>query len=141
MNDAKYEAEHGICGRGEKLTLDDWHKIWRATYKVGHIKDSTLENYDMNYRAHIKDNLGHLLLKDIKPALIQSFINQLDKSGMASGTIQLNRLLLSNILEFAVQEDLIVKNPCHKMQIPKKPKKVKKVLTKDEEIIFMNEAK
>lgn len=141
VNDAKYEAEHGICGRGEKLTLDDWHKIWRATYKVGHIKDSTLENYDMNYRAHIKDNLGHLLLKDIKPALIQSFINQLDKSGMASGTIQLNRLLLSNILEFAVQEDLIVKNPCHKMQIPKKPKKVKKVLTKDEEIIFMNEAK
>ena len=141
VNDAKYEAEHGICGNNEKLTLDHWHKIWRDTYKVGHIKGSTLEVYDRIYRVHIKDKLGRFLLKDIKLAMIQSLINQLYKSGLASGTIQLNRAILSNMFEFAVQEDLIVKNPCHNLQIPKKPKKTKMVLTKDQEIIFLREAK
>lgn len=141
VNNVKYEAEHGICGNFEKITLDDWHKIWRETYKVGHVKESTLEVYDTNYRVYIKDKLGCFLLKDIKPAMIQSLINQLYKSGLASGTIQLIRVILSNMFEFAIQEDLIVKNPCHNLQIPKKPKKVKKVLSKDEEIIFMNEAK
>lgn len=142
VNDAKYEAEHGIFGSNyEKLTLDDWHKIWRETYKVGHIKGSTLEVYDRIYRVHIKDKLGCFLLKDIKPAMIQSLINQLYKSGLASATIQLTRVILSNIFEYAVQEDLIVKNPCHNLQIPKKPKKEKMVLTKDQEIIFLREAK
>lgn len=141
VNDAKYEAEHGICGNNEKLTLDDWHKIWRDTYKVGHIKNSTLKLYDNIYRVHIKDKLGCTLLKDIKSAMLQSFINQLDKGGMATGTIQLVRTVLSNILEFAIREDLIIKNPCYNLQIPKRPKKIKKVLTKDEEIVFMSEAK
>lgn len=142
VNDAKYEAEHGICSSNyEKLTLDDWHKIWRDTYKVGHIKGSTLESYDRNYRVHIKDKLGHLLLKDIKPALIQSLVNQLYKSGMASGTIQLIRVILSNMFTFAIQEDLIIKNPCYNLQIPKKPKKVKRALTQEEQNKFMNEAK
>lgn len=141
VNDARYEAEHGICGNNEKLTLNDWHKIWRETYKVGHIKGSTLEGYDRNYRVHIEDKLGQLLLKDIKSALIQSFINQLDKSGMASGTIRNILMLLSNMFDFAMQEDLIIKNPCLNMQIPMKPKKVKKVLSKNEEILFMRESK
>ena len=142
VNDARYEAEHGICsGNRDKLTLDDWHKIWRETYKVGHIKGSTLENYDINYRVHIKDKLGHLLMRDIKPALIQALINQLDKSGMATGSIQYVRAILSNMFEFALQEDLIVKNPCHNLQIPKKPKKVKRILTEDEQNKFMRESK
>ena len=141
VNDAKYEVEHGICGGFEKITLDDWHKIWRNTYKVGHVKESTLEVYDRNYRVHIKEKLGQLLLKGIKPAQIQTFINQLDKGGMASATIQTNCNLLSNMFEFALQEDLIIKNPCHNLQIPKNPKKVNKVLTKDEEIIFLREAR
>lgn len=141
VNDARYEAEHGICGNIEKLTLNDWHKIWRETYKVGHVKESTLEIYDTNYRVHIKDKLGCLLLEDIKPAMIQSLINQRYKSGLASGTIQLTRVILSNIFKYAVQEDLIVKNPCQNLQIPKKPKKEKMVLTKDQEIIFLREAK
>lgn len=140
VNDVKYEAEHGICGNFEKITLDDWHKIWRETYKVGHVKESTLEVYDTNYRVYIKDKLGCFLVKDIKPAMIQSLINQLYKSGLASGTIQLTRAILLNMLEYAVQEDLIVKNPCHNLQIPKKPKKEKMVLTKDQEIIFLREA-
>lgn len=141
VNDAKYEAEHGICSSNEKMTLDYWHKIWRETYKVGHIKNSTLRLYDNIYKVHIKDKLGCTLLKDIKSAMIQSFINQLDKDGMATGTIQLVRTVLSNILEFAIREDLITKNPCNNLQIHKRPKKIKKVLTKDEEIVFMSEAK
>ena len=142
VNDARYEVEHGICSSNRnKLTLDDWHKIWRDTYKVGHVKESTLESYDRNYRTHIKDKLGHLLLKDIKPALIQTLVNQLDKSGMASGTIQLIRAVISNIFAFAIQEDLVIKNPCHNIQIPKKPIKVKRALTQEEQNKFMNESK
>lgn len=142
VNDAKYEAEHGIFGSNyEKLTLDDWHKIWRETYKVGHIKDSTLDYYDRNYMVHIKDKLGCLLLKDIKPAMIQSLINQLDRDGLASGTIRLIKSLLSNMFAFASQEDLVVKNPCCNLQIPRAPKTIRRALTQDEQDIFLMESK
>lgn len=141
VNDAKYEAEHGICGNNEKLTLDDWHKIWRETYKVGHVKGTTLQRYDEYYKAHIKDNLGGFLLNDLKPTMIQGFINQLDQKGLATGTIQYIRTILSNILEFAVQDDLIIKNPCSHLQIPKKPQKVKTALTQEEQNRFLQESK
>lgn len=141
VNDAKYEAEHGICGNNEKLTLDDWHKIWRDTYKVGYIKGSTLQSYDIYYNIYIKDNLGDFLLKDIKSAMIQNIINRLDQDGLASGTIKYIRAILTNIFEFAVREDLIVKNPCRHLQIPKKPKKTKRALTQDEQDRFLKESK
>ncbi|MDU7031150.1 tyrosine-type recombinase/integrase [Robinsoniella peoriensis] len=142
VNDAKYESEHGICSSNrEKLTLDDWHKIWRETYKVGHIKGSTLQKYDENYNVHIKDYLGEILLQDIKPTMVQNFINHLDKKGLATGTIKYIRAILSNIYEVAVQNDLLVKNPCQHLQIPKKPQKVKQALTQEEQSRFLQESK
>lgn len=142
VNDAKYESEHGICSSNrERLTLDDWHKIWRETYKVGHIKGSTLQKYDENYNVHIKDYLGEILLQDIKPTMVQNFINHLDKKGLATGTIKYIRAILSNIYEVAVQNDLLVKNPCQHLQIPKKPQKVKQALTQEEQSRFLQESK
>ncbi|MDU7030567.1 tyrosine-type recombinase/integrase [Robinsoniella peoriensis] len=141
VNNVKYEADHGLNGNYEKITLNDWQKIWRETYKVGHVKASTLEKYDKTYRTYIKEELGHLLLKDIKPALIQSFINQLDNNGLSSSIIQLNRSLLSNMISFAVQEDLVLKNPCCNLQIPKKTKNVRRALSQDEQNKFLRECK
>lgn len=142
VNDARYESEHGICSSNyEKLKLNDWHKIWRETYKIGHIKGTTLKRYDEYYNVHIKDNLGGFLLNDIKPTIIQGFINQLDQKGLATGTIKYIRAILSNMFEFAVQDDLIIKNPCHHLQIPKKPQKVKQALTQEEQSRFLQESK
>lgn len=141
VNDARYEAEHGIAGDTNKLTLGDWFITWKKTYKKNHIRDTTLENYDMHYRLHIQDSLGRCLLKEIRPAAIQLLLNKLGEKGYSTGYINTVRVILSNMFRYAVQEGLVLRNPCDNLKIPQKPKKNRGTLNSDEQKRFLEQAK
>jgi hypothetical protein len=35
LRDAKYEIEHGIYTQPDKITVDDWAKVWFEEYRPG----------------------------------------------------------------------------------------------------------
>lgn len=91
------------------LTLNEWYSFGIQNYKNGVVKPSTIQNYCCIYNNHIKKFLGYMPLCEIRTMHIQQMLNSL---GLSSKYQHRIHAILSNIFEIAVQDDLIVKNPC-----------------------------
>lgn len=71
LADKRYEVEHGLFGKADKLTLNTWFEIWLREYKVQKIKKTTLQNYLSLYNNHLRNGLGMRFLSQIKSIYIQ----------------------------------------------------------------------
>ena len=135
----RYEVEHSIYGEIEALTLNQWFNLWISEYKVKKIKDSTLVNYLSVYEKHIKSVFGKTLLNEIKTIHIQKFYNQLIENGMSSNTLHNTvNIVFSNIFKVALDNELVVKNPCKGVILPEKDFDEPRVLSNYEQKLFLN---
>jgi len=41
LRDFKYEMEHGLFARPEKIKVDDWFKTWQKEFRENKVKKST----------------------------------------------------------------------------------------------------
>lgn len=122
LADKRYEAEHGLAGSADKITLDRWYQTWLEDYKIPNIKETSVNTYKQMYSCYIQKELGSRYLKQIKPVHIQKVYNAMLERGFAPKTVSILQAMLYNIFEFAVKNDLIVKNPCNGITRPKKKK-------------------
>ena len=65
-------------------------------------------------------------LKDVKPFACQQIMNRMAEQGYASSTIYQARIALFSMFDYAVQNDVIIKNPCNKTVKANIGKEVKK---------------
>ena len=106
--------DDGIKNDGSSVRLDDVFSLWKKN-KIG-LKESTLVNYLYMYNRFIYPNLGRAKLKDIKKSTIRSFYNTMTKDDdmgrvMAINTLEIIHNILFQILQVAVDDDYIRKNP------------------------------
>lgn len=139
MRSALYEMEHGIYGKLTNLTLDQWFEFWLEEYKVENVKNSTIILYSTSYERYVKETLGGKKLDSIKPLHIQKLYNTMKQQGLSTGTIQIVNSILNNIFTQAVKNDLILKNPCYGAIMPKGVKKERRVMTSEEQKVFLKE--
>lgn len=139
MRAALYEMEHGIYGKTSNITVDNWFEFWVEEYKLESVKNSTLILYTTNYERYVKDSLGGKKLNSIKPMHIQKLYNTLKQQGLSLGTIQIVNSILNNLFTQAVKNDLIRKNPCYGVIMPKGSKKERRVMTEEEQKLFIKE--
>lgn len=99
-----------------KVTFRTYAEQWLAaqTFDV-----TSLQNAEMHLRRHVYPMIGSKQLRHIKPSTIQAWLRTLDMSGtykrMVFGDV-------SSIMNAAVDDDLIAKNPCRagSVRAPKK---------------------
>ncbi len=103
----------GINTDGDSLTLDDIYEKW-VQLKRG-LKEVTLNKYKHDYNKYIKPSLGGRKITNVKASDIRAFYNDLyEIRRFTVGTIGTIHRILNQILEFAVDDDLIRKNPAKK---------------------------
>lgn len=135
MREAQYEDEKAINVVSTNMILDEWFEVWINVHKV-HCKESTKDTYRTVYNNLQKD-LGWRKISSLNLDVIQLAINNLqtdDSKKFAKG-------LLSDILNTAVDCELILRNYASKVKIPNIEKKERRVLTIDETKIFLNKTK
>lgn len=85
------------------------------------------------WERHIKRRLGNLALKDITKAMIDIHLGKLVDSGLGFVMVDGARVRLFSVLEEALENDYIPKNPCRKVETPPcKPSRETRSLTEDE---------
>ena len=98
------------------MTLNDLFEQFIAAKTAA--KSSKI-HYESVWNNRIKDELGSLKVIKVKPFHIKSFYVRMEKKGYKSGTIRLTHYLLSSVLDAAVDNDIIRKNPAkHAISIP-----------------------
>ena len=141
MTDLLNNLQKGIITNPTEMTLSEWLDYYMPECKKRFVKPTTYINYTVKVENHIKPAIGHYKLKTLRLDIIQKFINSLSDKGLAPATVEAIYKLLHNALETAVDDGLIVRNPAHRVKLPKVAKPQINVLTIEQQRVFVEKAK
>ena len=117
------EIDEGLYLEPAKMTLSDWMDLWYKEYTFDK-KYSTLKGYKAQINKHIRPGIGKYNLRQLNPMILQRFFNHLSEPNekgkvLSPKSIKNVYIILSGILEQAVENEMISKNPCKKVKLPK----------------------
>lgn len=141
MNEYKNKYDTGLLPSDDKITLQQWFKIWLYEYRINDLRPSTLERYDGIYRNYIRNsNIGIIKLKDLRAANIQAYYNTLVKEkNKTPDTIKTINKVLKSVLNQAIKENYILINYCNNVVLPKIGQKEEiQIFTLEEQQRFIN---
>lgn len=133
LSEKRYEVEHGLQGKADKITLNKWYETWLNEYKTPNIKETSIHTYKQMYSCYIEPSLGEKYLLMIKPVAIQKLYNELLERGLSAKTISNIQGMFYDIFETACRNDLIIKNPCKGVSRPKVEQTDRRVLSVEEQ--------
>ncbi len=124
-NRARQELEKLEAGivPGKSTTLNEYMEYWLETFKKPGLEPSSYKRLVSVYQHQIKDGIGKKKIADITTSEIQNLVNA--HTYGTNGTKKLARTGLKRLihalnpcLEHAVDNDVILKNPCKGVVIP-----------------------
>ena len=108
------DRHDGIKTQAANRTLNDLYELWLET-KRG-IKDSTMQNYQYMYDQFVKPIFGQNRLRNIKRSDVRRFyISLLEDKILKIATLDNVHSVLHQVLQIAVDDDIIRKNPADNM--------------------------
>lgn len=131
------EIDNGSYQEPCKMTVNEWLDIWLKEY-MGDKKYGTIRNYKIACKYHIIPYIGKYRLSDLKPHIIQTLYNRLQRgedgeNALSPKTIRNVHGVLSKALNQAVWNELIRSNPAQLTTLPRKVRKGIETLS-DEQI-------
>ncbi|WP_278558972.1 tyrosine-type recombinase/integrase [Streptococcus constellatus] len=123
-----------------KITVDDLYIKWKSL-KRG-LKDNTFKNYQYLYEYFVSDQLGSILISNLKKSDIRSFYNYLaEERHVKVSTIDSIHTVLHQVLQIALDDEYITNNPSDNAlkelkQSRTEGKKTNKALTLNEQLLF-----
>lgn len=133
LSELRYEVEHGLKGKGDNMTLNSWFDVWLHDYKSKTVRESTMVRYTDQYSQYIKQELGMKRLSQVKPIMLQRHFNQMAAVDYSTKTIADTYNVLHSMFKLALQNNIIFRNPCDAVILPKTREKDRRVLTIDEQ--------
>ena len=108
-------VDAGLFVQPERMTVSEWLDIWTSEY-LGGVKPNTMRIYRNNVKRHIKPALGAVRLPELRPHMIQSFINRLE---LAPASVRLAYKVLYQALKKTVALHYIPQNPAEGCTLPR----------------------
>lgn len=142
MRELKYKLEHGGFVEKNKMTFEQWFRVWMDEYKKNQVKIGTYINYEKYYQGMTKERIGDKKLTEIRGEHIQKLYNDLVKEEYAISSIKIVSAVLNGCFQQALRNGLVERNPVKLAQIPRTvEKKKKQAMTKEQQKLFMEYAK
>jgi integrase len=118
----RHEVENGLKVDADKMTFGKYARSWLEGRKAsGRLAPATICRDDYLIR-HLLNNLDEAKLQDIDAATVRSLYAKLAKEGKGTQTAAKVAVMLNQILRQAVNDDLLLRNPCDRVDAPKAPK-------------------
>ena len=114
LADSQYQDEHSNLNFPAEMTVKAWFDYW-ISMKKRTVRPNTVRNYTERYEHNIDPVIGKMILSEVKPIQCQMVMNRMADEGYRTSTIYQARITLYNMLDYAYQNDVIMKNPCNGM--------------------------
>lgn len=121
-----------------KITLDEWFELWYNKYKAPTLKNGGSPAYKRQYVNYYGSRIGTKPLSDIRQLHVQTAIADMLEEGKASKSIREATGILQNCMEAAIANGLTLVNPVVGVIIPKSEPVKRRVLTVEEQEIFLD---
>lgn len=106
LSDAEDNIRTG--GNVKSLTVND---LFRHYLEIKEISDSTKVNYRSTWKNSVEDSIGRYKVVQVLPSDIKKLYSGLSQKGLAKSSIKRVHNLLHPVLEMAVDDDIIRRNP------------------------------
>ncbi|MGD0669410.1 MAG: site-specific integrase [Bryobacteraceae bacterium] len=114
------------------MTLADWWEQFKLV-RGSRWSRNTADAYSSTWTVHIEPAVGSIRLADFNKATVDRLLLKLAGAGCGEQLVQRVLMMLHAIFEEAIDNDILLKNPCRKVRLPKcKPAKETRPLTVDE---------
>ena len=136
MREAVVADDKAVNVVNTNMTLDEWYEKWMDTCKKN-CRNNTKDTYARHYKR-VQEALGWRKLNKLNLVVMQDAINNLKTDNERKNS----KKILVDMLEKAVATDLIPKNVAKQIttEYTKEEKKLRRVLTREETKIFLDEA-
>ena len=95
-------------GNVKSLTVND---LFRHYLEIKEISDSTKVNYRSTWKNNVENSIGQYKVVRVLPSDVKKLYSGLSQKGLAKSSIKRVHNLLHPVLEMAVDDDIIRKNP------------------------------
>lgn len=119
-----------------RMTLNDLFEEYMK--HKGNLRNSTRNVYTNRWNYRFKDSIGKMEACNVNKKHILNFLLDMQKNGLSYGTIRNHYMLLLETIDFAIDNDLILKNPCRGCldQLKKETNKKFSLTVSEQEILL-----
>lgn len=121
LQDTLRRVSGGMAPLDNSTTLEEWATLWLKN-KESCIAEPTHANYTHSMR-HVLPVLGKFKLKDIKTVHIQTLINDMYAKDYSRNMMEKVKSILYGMLQEAEINDMVMRNVCRGVKLPKTEKK------------------
>lgn len=127
------EREHGDGSRSVSEYAEDFHALRKGTFK-----SPLAYTREGDYIRHIRELFGDIRLSDLRPDDIRHAYADARKGGMSDGELHGTHVKLRQILQDAVDNEIIGRNPCAPVKLPKPTYRERKPLSAEDASRFLS---
>ena len=136
LEEYKEELNSGIVRKREGRTVaqyaEDFHALREGTFK-----SPLAYKREGDYIRHIREMFGDIRLSDLRPDDIRHAYAEARKNGMSEAEVHGTHVKLRQIMQDAVDNEIIVRNPCSPVKLPKPTYRERSPLTAEEASRFL----
>lgn len=122
---------------GRKITLSEWFEEWYSKYKAPTLKNGASPSYKRRFLNYYGVRIGSKPLADIRQLHVQTAIADMLETGRSSKSVREATGILQNCIEAAIANGLMTINPVVGVIVPKCEKVERRVLSVEEQEIFL----
>jgi integrase len=120
QNAARLQEQRIEDGINDSPTsLKEYLIVWLNEYKKNTVRKNTFDLHERNIKNHIIPYFKDIQLTSIKPIMYQKFLNHLANQNYSKRTIEIIHGTMFGAFKKAVILEMIDKNPCDGITIPK----------------------
>lgn len=123
---------------GKSITLSEWFEEWYAKYKAPTLKGGGSPSYKRKFLNYFGVRIGSKFLADIQQLHVQTAIADMLEAGRTSKSVREATGILQNCVEAAMANGLMSINPVAGVIVPKCEKVERRVLSVEEQEIFLD---
>jgi integrase len=130
------QTDKGMTYGAAITPFGDFLKSYLENKKDG-LRPSTYQQYSQVSNKYILPALGHVKFKDLRPALIQRFYDELVGRGVGKRVVQIVHAVVHSCLEQAEAIGLVLRNPSKGSAVPVFKKRKIEIWTESQVSAFM----
>ena len=135
------EKDLGIFVEPASMSLNEYLDKWLETAAKPRISESTFHNYESLLKRHICPSLGQRKLSDVKPLDVQRVYSKMQTDELSARTVRYAHTVLKSAFKQAVRWDLLSRNPCDSVELPKMKRNEMKAFSPEQAKSFLEAAK
>ncbi len=140
--EAYTDFKHGNIGIvSDHITLKVYMDNWLQGVAAVNVRESSLSQYQKMTKYHVTPLIGDIDIQDLTPAILDRWMRQLTRKGLAQKSLKLILAILRQALNYAVYpSNLIQSNPALYIKVPRTaPRDLvkRKIITPQEFAVLM----